>query len=108
MGDLVLTRESDSALFQQGMGSKLVHEKWTGPWTVTKIVFKGLSAVMEMEGRKKRSRTVSVASLKPFYRRPSNLRHPIGDEFAQIAWDADLGLERRLGCSGPDVHTDRA
>ena len=107
-GDLVLARESDNAFFRHEMESKLVHEKWTGPWTVAKVVFKSLSAVIEMEGRKKRIRTVSVASLKPFYRRPSNLRHPIGDEFAQIAWDADLGLERRLGCSGPDVHTDRA
>ena len=31
-GDLVLARESESSLFQQGMGPKLVHEKWTGPW----------------------------------------------------------------------------
>ena len=63
-GDVVLARQSDSALFRQGKGSKLVHEKWTGPWMVTKVVFKGLSAVIEVEGRKKRSRTVSVASLK--------------------------------------------
>ena len=27
VGDLVLARESDSVLFRQGMGSKLVHEK---------------------------------------------------------------------------------
>ena len=92
-GDLVLARESDSSLFRQGMGPKLVHEKWTGPWTVTRVVFKGLSAVIEMNGRRKRSRTVSVASLKPFHRRSSDLRHPIGDEFAQIAWGADLGLK---------------
>ena len=56
-------------------------------------MFKGLSAVIEMEGRKKRSRTVSGASLIPFYRRSSDLRHPIGDEFAQIAWGADLRLK---------------
>ena len=93
VGDLVLARESDSALFRQEMGSKLVHEKWTGPWTVTKVVFKGLSAVIEMEGRKKRSRTVSVASLKPFCRRSSDLRHPIADEFTQIVRGADLGLK---------------
>ena len=64
VGDLVLVRESDNALFRQAMGSKLVHEKWTGPWMVTKVVFKGLNVVTEMEGREKRSRTVSVASLK--------------------------------------------
>ena len=56
-------------------------------------MFKGVSTVIEMEGRKKRSRTVSVVSLKPFYRRSSDMRHPIGDEFAQIAWGADLGLK---------------
>ena len=50
--DPVLARESVSALFRQGMGSKLVHEKWTGPWTVTKLVFKGLRSMIEIEGRK--------------------------------------------------------
>ena len=74
---------------------------------MTNVVFKGLSAVIKMEGRKKRSRMVSVASLKPLYRRSSDLRHPIGDEFAQIASGADLGLRRRFGCGGPDVYTDR-
>ena len=100
-GDIVLARESDSALFRQGMRSKLVHEKLTDSWTVTKIVFKGLSAVIEMDGRKKRSRSVSVASLKPFYRHSSDLRHPIGDEFAQIAWGADLGLKGDSVVSAP-------
>ena len=60
------------------MGSKLVHEKLTGPGTVPNVVFKGLSAGTEMEGRKNRSSTVSVALLKPFYRRSSDLRHLIG------------------------------
>ena len=91
-GDLVLAWESESSLFRQGMGSKLVHEKWTGPWKVVKIVFKGLSAVIEMEGRKTRTRTVSMASLQPFYRHSSDLQHPIEDEFAQIAWGVDFGL----------------
>ena len=54
---------------------------------------KGLTAVIELEGRKTRSCTISVSSLKPIYRRSSDLRPPIGDEFAQIAWGADLGLE---------------
>ena len=35
-GDLVLAREGDSSLFRLGMGPKLVHEKWTAPWAVTK------------------------------------------------------------------------
>ena len=76
-GDLVLARESDSSLHRQGMGSKLVHDKWTGPWKVVEVVIEGLSVVIEMEGRTTRSRTVSAESLKPFYTRPSDLRHPI-------------------------------
>ena len=36
---------------------------------------------------------MTVASLKPFDRRSSDLRHLIGDEFAQIAWGADLRLK---------------
>ena len=51
-GDLVLAWESESSLFRQGMGSKLVHEKWTGPWKVGRMVFKELSSVIEMEGRR--------------------------------------------------------
>ena len=39
-----------------------------------------------------RARTAYTASLKPFYTRPSDLRHPMEDEFAQLAWGADLGL----------------
>ena len=56
------------------MGPKLFHEKWTGPWKVVDVVIEGLSAVIEMGGRAKRSRTVSIASLKPFYTQPSDLR----------------------------------
>ena len=44
---------------------------------------------------------MSVASLKPFYRHSSDLRHPIGDEFAQIAWGADLGLKGDSVVSAP-------
>ena len=91
-GDLVLARESDSSIHRQGRGPKLIHEKWTGPWKVMGVVLEGLSVVIEMEGRATRSRTVSTASLKPFYTRPSDLRHPMEDEFAQLAWGADLGL----------------
>lgn len=58
----------------------------------TNVVFIWLSAVMEMDGRKKRWYTVSVASLKTlFYALASDMRHTIGGEFAQIAWGADLG-----------------
>ena len=101
MGDLVLARESDSSLHRQGMGPKLVHEKWTDPWKVVEVLIEGLNAVMEMEGRAKRSRTVSTASLKPFYTRPSNLRHPMEDEFAQMAWRANLGLGEHSTIAAP-------
>ena len=33
-GDLVLERETESSLVRQGVGPKLVHEKWTGPWKI--------------------------------------------------------------------------
>ena len=92
-GDLVLVRESDGSLHRQGMWPKLAHEKWTGPWKVVEVVIEGLSVVIEMEGRTTRSRTVSAASLKPFYTRPSDLGHPMENEFAQMAWGADLGSE---------------
>ena len=91
-GDLVLARESDSSIHRQGRRPKLIHEKWTGPWKVMGVVLEGLSVVIEMEGRATRSRTVSTASLKPFYTRPSDLRHPMEDKFAQLAWGADLEL----------------
>ena len=44
---------------------------------------------------------MSVASLKPSYRRSSDLRHPIGDDFAQIAWGADLGLKGDYVAAAP-------
>ena len=103
-GDLVLKGEIESSLFRQGMGPKLVHEKWTGSWKVLKVVFTGLSAVIEMEGRKARTRRVSMASLQLFYRRSSDLRHPIEDELAQIAWGADFGLRGDSVAAAP-MHT---
>ena len=53
----------------------------------------GLSVVVEIMGSVTRSRTVSAASLKPFYTRPSDVRHPMGDGFAHMTWGADVGLE---------------
>ena len=105
-GDLILERESESSLFRQGMRPKLVHEKWTGPWKVVKVVFKGLSAVIEMEGRKTWTRTVSMAFLKLFFRRSAELRHPIEDEFERIAWGAYLS-SGRLGRSNPHADAER-
>ena len=42
-----------------------------------------------------------MASLKPIYRRSSDLRHPIEDEFAQIAWGADFGPRGDSGAAAP-------
>lgn len=81
-GDLVLTRESDSSLHRQWRRPRMVHEKWTGPWKEVEVVFEGLSVVIEMKGLAVRSRTVSAASLKPFYTRPSALWHPMEDGYA--------------------------
>lgn len=38
-GDLVLAPESESSLHRQGIGPKLVYEKWTGPWKVVRVLF---------------------------------------------------------------------
>ena len=37
-GDFVLARERDSSFDRQGIGSKLVHEKWAGPWKVLRVL----------------------------------------------------------------------
>ena len=61
----------------------------------------GLSLVIEMEGWATRFRTVSTASLKPSYPRPSVLRHPVEVGFAQITWGADLGLKEHSTAAAP-------
>ena len=77
VGDLVLVREADSTRSREGYGTKLHHEKYTGPWKCT----------------------VATSALKPFTVRPPELRHSIEDELAQYAWEADY--------SNPPSHTDR-
>ena len=54
-----------------------------------------------MEGRAARSSIVSTASVKPFYVMASALQHPMEDEFAQVAWSADLRLEGHLTIAAP-------
>ena len=103
--DLVLARERDSSLHRQGMGPKLAYEKWTGPWTEVDAVFQGLSVVIEMEGWATRSRTFSTASLKPFYPRSSDLRHPMEDECAHVAWGAGLELEAHFSTTAAPMYT---
>ena len=99
VGDLVLVREADSTRSREGYGAKLHHEKYTGPWSITRVLMTGLSVEVELRGRKTRKRTVATSALKPFTVRPPDLRHTIEDEFAQYAWEADY--------SNPPSHTAR-
>lgn len=46
-----------------------IYEKQTGSWKVVELLFNEINTVIEMEGRETRSKTVSTASLEPFYTR---------------------------------------
>ena len=85
----MLVREADSTRSREGYGTKLHHEKYTGPWSITRVLMTGLSVEVELRGRKTRKRTVATSALKPFTVRPPDLGHTIEDEFAQHAWEAD-------------------
>ena len=89
VGDLVLVREADSTRSREGYGTKLHHEKYTGPWSITRALMTGLSVEVELRGKKTRKCTVVTSALKPFTVRPPNLRHTIENEFAQYAWEVD-------------------
>eukprot|EP00903_Cladosiphon_okamuranus_P014016 g13034.t1 len=92
-GSLVLVRTPASLRHRDRRGMKLQHDVYTGPWTVTEVLEKGLSVQVEMKGLRPHSRRVSAADLKPFHVRPAHLRHRnIGDEFAQYAWGPDFRL----------------
>jgi len=91
-GSLVLVRESESSRHRDNRGRKLQHDHYTGPWRVTEVVRAGISVQVTMRGRKQRTRTVSVADVKPFHVRPLTLRHSLADEFAQYAWGPDFKM----------------
>ena len=91
--DLMLVKEACSKMVQEGRHTKLAHEHWTGPWQVTVIEQPGISYQVTMSGRRIRRRTVSAAYIKAFYLRPEHLRHAFENEFAHLAWGADLELE---------------
>ena len=59
------------------------------------------SLVVNLDGRRIRRRTVSVANVKPFYLRPVDLRHEFEDEFAHAAWGPDLGLAEASTATSP-------
>ena len=92
VGDVMLVKEADSKMVQEGTHAKLAHEHSMGPWQVTAIEQPGISYQVTMSGRRIRRRTVSAAYIKAFYLRPEHLRHAFEDEFAHLAWGADLGL----------------
>ena len=92
VGDLVMVKESESALNSQGTHPKLLHDHFTAPWSVTKMIIPGQSMEVTLKGRRIRRRIVSTANVKPFYLREKRLRHQFEDEFSHMAWGADLGL----------------
>ena len=87
----MLVHESDSTLGNEGVHRKLVHEKWTGPWTVTAVITPGLCYQVVLNGRQIRERKTSASHLKPYHVRPVGIRHDFGDEYSHFAWEADLG-----------------
>ena len=99
VGDLVLGREADSTRSREGYKTKLHHEKYTGLWSMTRVLMTCLSVEVELRSRKNPKRTVATSALKSFTVRPPALHHSIEDEFAPYAWEADY--------SNPPSHTDR-
>ena len=85
-------KESDSSLNSQGTHPKLLHDHYTAPWLVTQVIRPGQTVEVTLNGRRIRKRTVSAASVKPFYLREKQLRHQFEDEFSHMAWGPDLGL----------------
>lgn len=94
-GDLVLVRESESALYRERLSAKLVHERWIGPWLVINVVLQGHAIEVTMHGRKLHRRTVPTSLDKTFpHEIPYEIPHeiPMEDEVAQQIWKSDLGL----------------
>ena len=85
-GDLVLVKEADSALHNDCVHTKLTHERWTGPWTVTAVITPGLRYRTTLQERRERVRRAAASHIKPYYLRPPSLRHDFGDEYAHFAW----------------------
>ena len=90
--DLLLVKEANSALYNDCIHTKLTHGRWTGPWTVTTVITPGLCNRVTLQGRRERVRRAAASHIKPYYLRPSSLRHEFGDEHAYFAWGPDLGL----------------
>ena len=87
---MMLVKEADNKMAQEGTHAKLSHEHWTGSWQLTTIVQPSISYQVTMSVRRIRMRTVSAAHIKAFYLRPEHVRRAFEDEFAHLAWGADL------------------
>ena len=61
-GDLVLVKESGSALYNDCVHPKLTHDRWTGPWTVTAVITPGLCYRVTLQGRRERVRRAAAYS----------------------------------------------
>ena len=92
VGDRVLIKEVANKLGREGLHATLAHEHWTGPWRITSIEQPGLSYQATMSGRRIRGRVVPAANIKVFLKRPEHMRPDFEDEFAHLAWGANLGL----------------
>ena len=84
-GDLILVKEADSALYNDCVHTRLTHDRWTGPWTVTAVITPGLCYRVTLQGRRERVRRAAASHIKPYYLRPPSLRHGFGDEYAHFA-----------------------
>ncbi|CAB1100402.1 unnamed protein product [Ectocarpus sp. CCAP 1310/34] len=89
---LVLVRETESRRYRDRRGRELQHDLYTGPSKVTDVIRPGLIVEVSLHGRRKRTRRVSTADVKPFHLSPPSLRLSISDEFAAYAWGADVKL----------------
>ena len=106
-GDLVLVKEADSALYNDCVHTKLTHDRWTGPWTVTVVITPGLCYRVTPQGRRERVRRAAASHIKPYYLRPPSLHHDFGDEYAHFAWGPDLGLVADSTLASPLTLVDR-
>ena len=91
-GNLVWVKEADSALHNDCVKVKLIHDRWTGPWTVKAVITPGLCYRVTLQGRREKVRQAAASHTKPYHLRPPSQRHEFGDEYAHFAWGPSLGL----------------
>ena len=100
-GDLVLVKEAGSELHNDFVHVKLIHNRWTRPWTDTAVITPGLCYRVTLQGRRERVWRAAASHIKPYRLRPPSLRHDFGDEYAHFAWGPYLGLATASTLSSP-------